>query len=232
MSSCTGPGGRRDAFSRASFANFISRSCKDSSCLKRRRCLNMRSFLTVQAEAQQVSQPPVPTGSLAVMQKQYACQRTVPIRMVQAIARERYGRFRRRSLLPGRQAGESMAVPARVSASVRGCFAFRCRNQPTRRSLGDGSQTPPISDAATASPSTIRGLALRMLSSSARPDRSMRPPEKITLRRDARAKRSRRPGSTALNLAVFSCAAAPASPSVKPIRRNDVEAMGPAQKCR
>ena len=88
----------------------------------------MRSSLTVQAEAQQVSQPPVPTGSLAVMQKHYACRRTVPIRMVQAIARERYGRFRRRSLLPGRQARESMAVPARVSASVRGRFAFRYRN--------------------------------------------------------------------------------------------------------
>jgi len=126
---------------------------------------------------------------------------------------------------PGSQWRSRRASPRAFGTALRSHVGTNPR-------LGDGSQTPPISDAGTASPSTIRGLALRMLSSSARPDCGMRPPEKITLRRDARAKRSRRPGSTALNLAVFSCAAAPASPSVKPIRRNDVEAMGPAQKCR
>src|SRR6516165_3543907 len=83
-----------------------------------------------------------------------------------------------------------------------GPFAFPSRNQPTRRSLGDGS--PPISDAGTASPSTIRGLALWMPSSSARPDRGA---DKITLRRDA-SKAFAASWFHHSELAVLSCAAA------------------------
>src|SRR6516162_6235452 len=128
--------------------------------------------------------------------------------------------------------GRNPKAHASIAALRERSGPFLCRNDPHAPRLGWWVTPPRAVIRARPCLARHRGLALRMLSSSARPDCGMRPPEKITLRRDARAKRSRRPGSTALNLAVFSCAAAPASPSVKPIRRNDVEAMGPAQKCR
>ena len=122
MSSRSDPGGRRDAFSRASFANFISRSCNDSDCFERRR-LNTLSSLIAQAVAQRVSQPPAPTASLVVIQNNTVVSGRFP-----STFRERHDASGIDSLLPGRQAGEAMAVPARVSASVRGRFAFRYRN--------------------------------------------------------------------------------------------------------
>jgi hypothetical protein len=168
--------------------------------------------------------------SLAVMQSDTAVSEKF-LKMVPAIAREQHGRFRYQLHAPRTSGRGVNGGPGARLRERSGPFAFRCRNQPTRRSLADGSQTPPISDAGTAPPSTIRGLALPMPSSSARPDRGMRPPDKITLRRDA-SKAFAASWFHHSELTVFSCAAAPASPSVKPIRRNDVEAMGPALKCR
>jgi hypothetical protein len=79
-SSFSAPGGRSAASSRAVLANDARRSCRDNSCLKRRRLTMARSFpFQRKAGAQPAFTSPIRATDRAVMQDQYPSSKSVPV---------------------------------------------------------------------------------------------------------------------------------------------------------
>ena len=139
MSSCSGPGGRREAFSRTSCANFVSRSCKESICLKRRRCLNTHC---AGGSATGLSATGA-YGSLPLIQRRYGPRRMVPKGTVNRAEQDRASGID--SSLPG-PAPETYPgrQPPRLAAPARAPMRSGpfCAGTITRRSLSDRSLTP------------------------------------------------------------------------------------------